>query len=206
MNTLPSGEHAGERGLQPYFVFDPQIAESATTGDEAIRSYYDQLGLDDLFRKFAFAESLSDENPYVVDEPMVAGALLVFSVATTYVATGKETRQLDIELVKDAFDHVYNGMDIATEAKLGPFSAPPAGILQRLLGKTGARPPVGQHISRLGDEYWYEQFPREQASGIYVKRQPGDSDAMFAARGIHRTMRGFLLGPFSHLQQADRYA
>jgi hypothetical protein len=170
--------------------------------EERIRHIYDEEHLNTLLHKFAFGEPVSDEDPRMVDEDIVGDALVRYAFKVTYEATQKATASLNTAAVKGAFEHVYSSMDEAAEAKLVRPNP-----IRSLLNKAGiARRPAPQHFVRLDDKFWSVQFPREMAAQTWVKRQPGDSDAGFMARGVYHTLATHVFSHFSHIQQADRFA
>lgn len=175
------------------------------TKQERISHAYDELKLDELLHKFAFCKPVSNENPQIVDEDVAGDALLAYALHATYIATNDATAKLDVELMKGAFNHVYDSMDHAIETKLGKSSH--AGVLSKLLAKTVKHDdaPV-RHMARLDDRFWYEQLPDEMAAQTPIQRQAGDSDAGFAARCVYYALSTKVFSPFSYTPQAARFS
>ena len=59
---------------------------------------------------------------------------------------------------------------------------------------------------QIDDRFWYEYLPQEMANETYVKRQPEDTDAGYAARHIYHALWGRAFSHFSYVQQTTRYA
>lgn len=200
MDIVPYGERIGNSlafNSPTELEMPPNLTDA-----EKVRDAYDQLGLDDLLRKFAFGEPLTADALDVDDEDIVDQTLFKYTLATTFIATRGATTEPDMQLIRDSLDHVYNGMDAAIEAKLNPTS-----FLKGLLAKVGMVDNTPRHhIAPLDNHFWSTQLPAELQNQTYIKREPDESEAWYLARGIYHTMHTRVFSHFSNSQQATRFA
>lgn len=179
----------------------PEIAGDREHLRELVGDAYKQLELDDMLRRYAFGYQVSDEDPTPVGDAHVLGALHMYNGMVSLVSMQRKTP--DVDMVRDGFDLVYDGMDAAIEAKMFP----PQSAMQQLLVRAGVgRQRSARHMARLNEQFWTVQFPEMLAGKARAQRQSEDNDAIYMWRVLDECMRGHVFSKFSYVQQATHIA
>ncbi|HSW37056.1 MAG TPA: hypothetical protein VLG37_01660 [Candidatus Saccharimonadales bacterium] len=169
----------------------PAIKGEVAENDQIAKIIYARSGIDELLEAYAFRGAHS------ITETEIDAALGDYATDIARLATASDG--IDVELVHQAFDQVFKGMNTVAERKHGkqPPPSPVRSLLTRI-GLSHPAPPIN-YVHVLDEKYWAEQFMDQYRSQSFVKRQPNELEASYAARYIHHCLHGFALAPFSYL-------
>lgn len=162
------------------------------TDDDMIRIAYDRLGIDDALLGYATRERGVSLDDYKTVESL----LPPFGQAIAEVV--HQDGVVNVELIREAFERFYDGMEQAARVKYGPEK--PYSFTETVLQRLGIRPPkYRQHFSRLDDRFWDIQFMEQYNGQTWEKRDPNESEQAFLGRYIAHTLYRFPWSSFSYI-------
>lgn len=157
---------------------------------ELVDKAYDQLGLDGMFETYARHTG----DAFLEEDVHLALVDLAVDVASMSFNGG----EIDVELVRRAFDRTYAGMNQA--ARNARNMQLPTTPFQSLLIKAGIKQPEYMRaVAPLDDRYWSRQFMEQFADESMIKRIEDEPEEVYLARYISRCLEGF---PWAHFTYA----
>ena len=166
-----------------------QTLQGELVNVDLVNQVYDQTGLDQLFEVYARHEG----DMYLEDDVAQAFSELAVHIAGMAYNGGN----VEVELVRAAFDRTYAGMNLA--ARQARDLRKNASPLQNLLVKAGVKQPEYHTVVLpLDDKFWNSQFMDQFHNEGQVKRVPAEPEEVYFARYVARCLRGFPWAYFTH--------
>lgn len=163
--------------------------EPVTTEQIADRAY-DRLGLDDYLT--GYAEGRFDDEDV---EPVLA------QFSNDLADLSFQDGNIDIDLVRTAFDRLTDGYNIAANGVFGPA---PALTMSRAILETLkiVQPRQKQYYSKMDERYWHVQFPEQLEEESMVSRQPEETNKEYYERYLQACMKGLSWANFTYIRGA----
>jgi hypothetical protein len=168
---------------------EPVIHGEVLETDEAyLRAVYDNSGIKDKLARYVDTHSSED------NDAAEAGLARFCNVIA---ATALKDSEVDVNVVRSAFELVTAGMNEVADRKYGN---PRQGTIQRLLVRAGVvAPGTSGYVRYLDERYWSDQFMDQYENGglPMAPRQEHETDQEYLARYTYTSMHGLLFAPFT---------
>jgi hypothetical protein len=161
--------------------------EPVTTEQIAERTY-DRHGLDDCLVGYAQGRlAYGDVEPILAD------------FSNDLADLSFRDGDVDVDLVRAAFDRLTEGYNTAANEVFGPA---PALTMSRAILETlkVVRPRRKQYYEGLDERYWKVQFPDQLEDESMVARQPEETDKEYYERYLQACMKGLSWANFTYVR------
>ena len=167
------------------------------TDDDRVTILFERGDVEDMLRRFASGDSVSDDDSRRTSEDDLDRVLTDYSVELASLAF--QGGSIDVDLVRNGFDRVQDCMNEIGNEMFG--TERPRTMTQAILEKAGLRAPAQRrYFAPLDDRYWEVQFMEQYDKQTWTQRRPGQTDASYFAHYTATAMHHFLLAPYSYIQ------
>lgn len=163
--------------------------EVLKTHEDFLRAAYGNSGTEAALDQYIATHSAEDS-------AAVETRLAQFCNVTA--ATALEDGEINVDLVRSAFDLVTDSMNEAASRRYGYES--PRGVVQFLLVRAGVQAPQPRrYVRHLDDHYWSQQFMDQYKNGGMPMelRRPEETEQEYLARYTFKCLQGLVFAYFT---------